>query len=409
MKREELFRPEALRRSDSYFQSDALMRPPSAKIIMSLLAVIVLIGIIAMWHGHYTSTTLIYGEFSYDKGSVKLSSPVTGRVAEIYVKEGDKVEAGQVLFRISTEHQINNNEDADAARRVALVTRQRVLDEQLERARNLVSDQVKAAISKKQHLLQEVDHMVSERKLLMRKLTNSQHELDLYKKYLDQGYISRFGYTQRENSVLDIEMRAEQLQRDVAAAERMLGDADLEVGLANTKGRQEIAELEKSRLQLLQEIEETQYRRVTVIRADRSGTVGALLVKEGQSINTSGTIAFLLPADSHLVIRLYAPSRAIGFMEQGQKINVMYEPFPFQKYGLQKAVVSGITALSVPAAELGLGTAGGESFYVVTANPAREYMQIGEKNIPLRPGMKVKAEIQTSSKQLFEWLLLRFS
>ena len=410
MKREDIFRPEAVRRRDSYFQSDALMRPPSAGVIVSLIAVIFFLALVGLWQGHYTSTTLIAGEFGYDKGSVKLSSPVAGRIAEIYVKEGEKVEAGQVLLRISTAHQINSHEDADAARRLALITRKGVIEAQLSGERNLVREQIKGALNKRQYLRQETSHMLSQRSLLMKKLSNSRGELALYKNFLAKGFISDIGYLQKENVVLDTEMHAEQLQKDIVSTQRMLGEAELEIGTAEQQGKQTIAELEKTRLQLVQDIEETEYRRVTVVRADRPGTVGALLVKEGQSINTNDTVAFIMPSESHLVLRLFAPSRAIGFIEQGQTINVMYEPFPYQKYGLQKAVVSGITALSVPAGELGVaGAPGGESFYVVTAKPAQEHIQIGTRKVVLRPGMKVSAEIPTSSKRLFEWILLRLS
>ena len=107
-------------------------------------------------------------------------------------------------------------------------------------------------------------------------------------------------------------------------------------------------------------------RQSTVVTAPFDGTVTALNLKLGQSVQTGQTLATLVPVTSgvagpgllHLPLpatlqaQLFAPSRTAGFVRPGQTVYLRYDAYPYQKFGLHTGHITSVSATPFAPSEL---------------------------------------------------------
>jgi membrane fusion protein len=120
----------------------------------------------------------------------------------------------------------------------------------------------------------------------------------------------------------------------------------------------------------------------------------------------------IIPSDTMLQAQLFSPSRAVGFLREGQRVLLRYEAFPYQKFGFQEGVVVSVSRSAVSPAEMtqqlaGLNTLYGanEPIYRVIVNLKQQTVAAYGKPMPLQPGMKLEADVLLESRRLVEWML----
>src|SRR5690606_12140661 len=127
------------------------------------------------------------------------------------------------------------------------------------------------------------------------------------------------------------------------------------------------------------------------------GMVATLLAKRGQSVQAGQPLAILLPDDSRLEAELLVPSRAIGFIEEGDAVLLRYQAFPYQKFGHQQGRVARVSRSTINPTEAGgRGTdlaRRGEPFYRVTVALAEQAVIAYGRAEALRPGMLLEADV----------------
>jgi membrane fusion protein len=134
--------------------------------------------------------------------------------------------------------------------------------------------------------------------------------------------------------------------------------------------------------------------------------VAALLVEPGQTVAPGTTLATIIPAPAALEAHLYAPSRAIGFVREGQAVLLRYVAFPHQKFGAHLGRIAAIARNPLSPGELGFAPPDGsrEPLYrIKVALPSQSVDAYGRAE-PLQPGMLVEADIQLDRRVLLEWI-----
>jgi membrane fusion protein len=117
----------------------------------------------------------------------------------------------------------------------------------------------------------------------------------------------------------------------------------------------------------------------------------------------------LIPANSGLEARLYAPSSAIGFVRENDRVLLRYQPFPYQKFGLYEGKVKAISNASISNLELSGMTIEGltstEPVYAITVKLDKQSVMTYGEQRPLQSGMRVEADILQENRKLYEWML----
>ena len=138
-----------------------------------------------------------------------------------------------------------------------------------------------------------------------------------------------------------------------------------------------------------------------------TGVVATQLVKAGQAVQAGQPLLSLLPGDGGLEAELLVPSRAIAFIEPGDRVLLRYQAYPYQKFGHQHGTVERISRSALGAAEAG-GSIGngpqGEPLYRVTVALAAQAVTAYGRPEPLKPGMLLDADILGERRRLIEWV-----
>lgn len=109
-----LFRQQALDyQSNRLFGEVILIRPLSFALLTTALAVMVVAVLIFLLYGKYGRRETVSGHLLPDKGLVNVYAPYLGIAEQMYIREGQQVKKGEVLYHVSTdflmsEHFSNN-------------------------------------------------------------------------------------------------------------------------------------------------------------------------------------------------------------------------------------------------------------------------------------------------------------
>jgi len=140
----------------------------------------------------------------------------------------------------------------------------------------------------------------------------------------------------------------------------------------------------------------------TTVTAPVSGVITTIAVRgSGEVLQPGQTIATIAPAGAQLVVEALLPNKDIAFIEKGLPAKLKFDAFPFQDYGVVEGTVIDVSPDAQVDKALG-------SFYKVMIAPRKAEIAAKGKNVPLRPGLAVTAEIITERKSILSLLLEPF-
>jgi membrane fusion protein len=118
-----------------------------------------------------------------------------------------------------------------------------------------------------------------------------------------------------------------------------------------------------------------------------------------------GTLAVIIPDGGKIEAELLTPSRAIGFIEPGQEVQLQLQAFPYQRFGLVHGRVKSISSTVMGPSEISIpGLAIQEPVFRVRVALVHEFIDAYGKIYPLQPGMLLSAEIVFDRRTLLQWL-----
>jgi membrane fusion protein len=225
-----------------------------------------------------------------------------------------------------------------------------------------------------------------------------------------QGFYAKEQAQLRRAESLDQQVRLQGLLRERESIAQEIQARSDDLRALPLRHRAVLAELDRHRLGLEQELAESESRRELVITAPQAGMVTAVVVEAGQTVAPARVLLSIVPSGAQLQAHFYAPSRAMGFVRVGDPVRLRYQAYPYQKFGQAKGVVQAIARTALPAADLaaaGLlqGAATGEPLYRITATLASQTIDAAGRAWPLQVSMAVEADVMQDNRRLYEWVL----
>ena len=114
--------------------------------------------------------------------------------------------------------------------------------------------------------------------------------------------------------------------------------------------------------------------------------------------------ATIIPQDSVLQAELFLPARAVGFVEAGQPVRIMYDAFPYQHFGTYRGEVVKVSQTILTSSDVAGPIKLTEPGYRVTAALERPDIDAYGKAVALQPDMLLKADIILEKRSLISWL-----
>lgn len=408
-----LFRREALEAKSTAFLGATVLRPPLSFAAWSGIAALLAAAVVAfLLFGEYTKRTRVVGITAPDAGLIKLLAPAPGVVIERRVAEGQSVRAGDVLFVLSAERLTDGAGGVLASQTQVLeqLRRRRAsLAEEQSRQRLLVAEQSAALRRRLADLTEQAAQLEREIATQAERVASSRAQLARFEELARKQFMSEIAVQQKREEALDQQSRLQQLERNRTAVRSDAASAAAELKQLPLKAEQSLAEVERAIAALEQDLASTEANRQIVIAAPQDGTITAILTDKGQTAS-SQPLATLLPANGKLEAHLYAPSRAVGFVEPGQQVRLRYAAYPYQKFGQHEGKVTQVSRTALAANEVPpqltalAQQAGADGVYRITVALAQPTVLAYGKPQPLAAGMQLEADILQDTRTLIEWV-----
>jgi membrane fusion protein len=383
-----------------------LIRPLSFHALTAaavLAAIVVLAYLLA---ATYAKKAPLAGALVPASGAIRIVAPQAGLVRERHVREGARVAQGDALLRLVDARATHADGPVGAA--TMMLVEQRARDTRRQRDETLA-----AARSEHAALRARIDGLLAELGPLDREIETLEardalalRSLARYRELEQRGFVSPAQSQQREEESLEHRARRHALARSRLALEREIAGLRSAVAESESRARAQLSAFDAQLASLAQEQVERRALVDAVVTAPAAGTVAALLVESGQPVGGGANLLTLLPEGSPLEAHLYAPSRAIGFIREGQEVRVRYPAFPYQKFGSHRARVVSVSRNALAPAELGFTPADGsrEPLYRVKVALERQAVPAYGREQPLQAGMQVEADVLLDRRRLIEWV-----
>ena len=404
--------------SSQWLGSIRIGRPPSFS-LLTVVALVLLSGLLAFaFLGEISRKARVSGVLLPTGGLIGLSAPQSGTVAELLVKEGDEVAAGQPLLRIRAERRLAQgdvallNSQALAQRRQSLDTERFLQQQQARQRADALQDRLRSLQAEERQAQGELES--SRQRAIL-----AQKSLDRYKELARNGYVSAVQEQQKQEELLDLQMRERSAERNLQALQRDAQAARADLAANETSLRTALAQIDRSLASLRQEANENEARGAALVQAPQAGKVATLSVRAGQSVQEGQGLLSLVPkadsgpASADLEAQLFAPSRTSGFVQPGQQVWLRYAAYPYQKFGMARGRVVAVSQAPLTAQELPSGQgpslqvagSANEPLYRIRVALDRQDMQAYGASLPLKPGMSLDADVLQQRQKVWEWVL----
>lgn len=405
-----LFRSEVLEARQAAVFGRVVLRPPLSFTAWCIAAAAVGAALAALlFFGQYTKRTRIHGITVPSGGVLKLTASQPGIVTERYVEDGQPVRAGEVLFVVWSERMtgtIGQSAGAHGEVLEQLGRRRASLVDELERRARLFEQQEAALSLRRAALELEADQLRQELATQAAREASAGEQLARFEQLARQGFVSAQAARQRRDELLEQTARRQALHRSLLGVRREIGSVAGDLKQLPLRAAQQQAEVHRDISALQQDIVSVEAARKVVVTAPRDGVVTAIAAERGQHVG-SLPLATLLPSGSPMEAHLFAPSRAIGFVERGQKVRVRFAAYPFQKFGQYGGEVVQVSRVALSPAELPpqfAAPAPPESLYRVTVRLAAPHVLAYGHAQPLTAGMQLEADLMQDRRRLIEWV-----
>jgi membrane fusion protein len=404
-----LFRPEAVKaQNQAWLGSIQLLRPLSLRLLsLTAITAVVAVGLF-LSQAEYTRKARVSGYLLPDRGVLRVSSPLAATVLSREVGEGQTVKAGDLLFVLSLD---SANQSASA---IAdnLTAGQQSLQATAEQQRQLARTQQQTLAVRRSGIERELALLEAEAGLQRERQALADAALARLEQLGRDQFISAAQVQAKREEILGLRAQGQALERQRETLRRDLQATLAEAQQLPLKAQVLQGEIARDRAELNRLGLETEGRRRLLLRAPSDGVVATLQAEPGQSINAGAVLASVLPAHTQMVAQLYAPSSAVGFVRPQQAVNLRYQAFPYQKFGVQSGRVLQVSRTPLTPAELALLNlpsalsqgALSEPLYRITVGLARQSVNAYGQEQALSPGMQLDADVLLERRSLIEWI-----
>jgi membrane fusion protein len=405
MATQQLFRQEAIDAQREKLLGEVSLARPVPLWIFTALALSFAAALVAfsVW-GEYARRERVDGFLALDAGAARILAPEPGIVAELLAREGDEVQAGQPLIRLSFERGTASGVTSSELVQREIAERRLVLERELQQVKLLGQQQADALRRKIADLERELAQFEVEIKAQQSRLASSRNEFQRAEELFKEKFYSESKMIEFRNNVLDQQVKVEALRRQRAGVERELSGARAEEPSIALKTQTATEQIRRQLSELQQGSVEEEAKRENVIRAPVAGIFTNIAAARGETVAESAPLAVIVPKGGGLHAQLLVPTRAIGFVQPGQEVVLRYDAFPFQRFGQYRGTVERVSRTVWSPGEKVGSMVVREPVYRVDVKLDSQVVATADQKLPLRSGMAVNADILQEKRKVWEWV-----
>ncbi|MPQ68618.1 MULTISPECIES: HlyD family type I secretion periplasmic adaptor subunit [unclassified Pseudomonas] len=225
-----------------------------------------------------------------------------------------------------------------------------------------------------------------------------------YQRLLQQQYVARHEYLEKEQARLELERQLNVQEAAVLQSTAAQGEARRRREGVVAQARRAMLDLfqvsGQKAASLAQDLAKARYQESrTQLTAPVDGTVQQLAVHTvGGVVTPAQQLMVIVPRDQPMEVEAMLENKDIGFVRAGQPVAVKVETFTFTKYGTVEGEVVSVSNDAIEDEKRGL-------IYSSRIRLKTDHIRVGGEDVMLSPGMSVTAEVKTDQRRVIEYFL----
>ncbi len=400
-----LFRKEAIDNNRQRMYGDVLLIQPISFWVFTIsIVVIVIVACLFLIYGSFERRETVIGFLVPDKGVAKIFTPYGGIVESKNVIDGQIVKKGDSLIEITNSKGINDDLSVNQQLIQTLTTRKdqlsrRIIDESL-----VFDSDLKSLNLSLENINEGLKQLENQLTVQQEQLNLAESQRDKYLGFKEKSLIVDAELIQKKNNFLTAKSNLDALKRQKIAKQGDKNNIIKQIEQLPLRKKNTIQGLQSSLTQLNERQIELEGNESYAIKAPINGRVTSVQVHPGQSVSQQKSLLTIIPLDTVLYAELFLPSRAIGFISEGQKVLFRYDAFPYQRFGLYEGTVLQVAQAVITPEEAGIPLPTNESVYRVKVSLGSQFVETYGKRLALQSGMSLSADIILEERSLGEWL-----
>ncbi|AIC21153.1 hemolysin secretion protein D [Pseudomonas chlororaphis] len=225
-----------------------------------------------------------------------------------------------------------------------------------------------------------------------------------YRRLLEQQYVARHEYLEKEQARLDLLRQLSVQQASVLQSTAAQAEARRRREGVVAQNRRAMLDLQQEANQkaasLVQELAKARYQEtLTSLKAPVDGTVQQLAIHTvGGVVTPAQPLMVIVPADQPVEVEAMLENKDVGFVRAGQPVTVKVETFTFTKYGTVDGEVLSVSNDAIEDEKRGL-------IYSSRIRLKSDRLMVNGQRVALSPGMSITAEVKTDQRRVIDYFL----
>lgn len=344
-----LFRQEVIEAGRDRLQGIVVAAtPPRSGVYAALLLSIAAAIAAILLFGHYAARSQVKGIVTYEAGMARVYPATTGEIRQIHVREGMQVAAGTPLATLA----LAQGPGGLGEQLAGLEAQEKELERQQQLAGSLGTAEAQSLQRQQAGLTAAIASLERQRALAAGQVRLAEAAIRRAFMLAREGAGTQRQVEESRAAALERRAAVESLTERIATERETLRaiDSQIQERLINASRSQ--SEVAAQRAVLAQQRSELTRQERLVLTAPITGIVEHVAAQVGQRARPEASVVTIVPVGSRIEVWLYAPSRAIGLVRPGQEVRLLFDAFPYQRYGAGRGRVTEISRLPIEPAAL---------------------------------------------------------
>ena len=406
-----LFRPESLRAGELAWQGRPTLALGTPAAFTSLASVTLALAIAALiTFGSYARRVDMEGTVLPSAGLMAISSPSPSWIAALAVREGEAVEKGALLYTLDLD---TATKDGSTQKQIinAQTAAREMLTQQINRKTRMSEETQRELRQKIENLKVQIDQLGGQLIMQQGFFKIITKEYNLFVGLVERRQASLNELDSRQQAWMQSQSKLQELENSKLRLKGELNDAQYQLATIAISTADEIDTLRTKILDIDEKLANSEAHRSIEIRAPEAGVVTAIVGHPGQVVGAGSPMLKIVPEHATMHAELLAPSSAIGFIHEGERVLLRYSAFPYQKFGEYRGTVASVSQAALKPDEVESLRTGAPPlkekgpFYRVIVKPDSQLVRVYGEERKLPASMQVQAYALLDRRPLYQWIL----
>lgn len=401
-----LFREEVMASpTDRLYGEVVLSQSVPTRILTAGIVGIVATAALFVGLGSYSRIETAKGVVVPAGQSSKVYALRPGVISTLLVREGDTVAAGQKLAIISSDQPAEDGVRYTEEGVAALGAQEGLARDRIALAGDSAAQQRARLTASLDGLAQQQANLTSQLALQAQMVTSSRNLFEQLGPVIEKGFVSKLEVERRRQSYINAQQQEAQLRTQLDNTAAQIAQAQADLGRIGVERAAEVVDAKTALEGYRQQKSRLETERSYALNSPIAGRVTALQTAIGRTVGGQLPLLTIIPEAVNVEADVYVASRAIGFVSEGQEVRLLYDAFPYQRFGSFTGKIVSVSRVIIAPNELDAPLRIEEPVYKVKVQLERQAIDAFGQQYRLQAGMTLTANVILERLSFWDWLM----